>query len=141
MKENFDVIMDHIFHWEGGYSNDPDDPGGETNFGISKRAHPDEDIAGMTKERAKEIYKRDYWNKLQLDTTPWPWDLVLMDTGVNMGVTAANQIFSKSRHWADFLFYRIEHYSRLPHAKKYLRGWINRIISLVMLIRHKLEEW
>lgn len=46
---------------EGGYSNDPSDPGGETNYGISKRAYPKEDIKGMTVARAKEIYCRDYW--------------------------------------------------------------------------------
>jgi len=41
---------------EGGYVNHPDDPGGETKFGISKRAYPDEDIQGMTPERATAIY-------------------------------------------------------------------------------------
>lgn len=52
---------------EGGYANDPNDPGGETNFGISSRAYPNEDIKNLTVERAKYLYKRDYWYALRLD--------------------------------------------------------------------------
>lgn len=47
---------------EGGYEPaSADDPGGETNFGISKRAYPEEDIRSMTEQRAREIYRRDFW--------------------------------------------------------------------------------
>ncbi len=46
---------------EGGYVNDPNDPGGETKFGISKRAHSDVDIANLTEEQASQIYWDDYW--------------------------------------------------------------------------------
>lgn len=53
---------------EGGHANDPDDPGGETNFGISKRAYPDEDIPNLTLERARYLGKRDYWYPMRLDT-------------------------------------------------------------------------
>jgi lysozyme family protein len=54
--------------FEGGYVNDPDDPGGETKFGISKRSYPNEDIANLTIERAKFLAKRDYWYPMRLDT-------------------------------------------------------------------------
>jgi lysozyme family protein len=46
---------------EGAYVNDPDDPGGETKYGISKRSFPDEDIGKLTLDRAYELYLRDYW--------------------------------------------------------------------------------
>ncbi len=52
---------------EGGYVNDLDDPGGETKFGISKRAYPNEDIKNLTIERAKFLGKRDYWYPMRLD--------------------------------------------------------------------------
>jgi lysozyme family protein len=55
MKDNFDKALSFVLSWEGGYSNDPDDPGGETNFGISKRSYPNENIKDMTKERASEL--------------------------------------------------------------------------------------
>tara|TARA_Y100001951_G_C11296045_1_gene275706 strand:+ start:4160 stop:4333 length:174 start_codon:yes stop_codon:yes gene_type:complete len=49
---NFDASLEHVLLFEGGYVNDPRDPGGETRFGISKRSYPREDIRGMTRERA-----------------------------------------------------------------------------------------
>ena len=52
---------------EGGYVNDPNDPGGETKFGISKRSYPSEDIPNMTKDRAKALFRRDFWDKVNGD--------------------------------------------------------------------------
>ena len=65
---NFDIAFDRLMGHEGGYVNNPSDPGGETNWGISKRSYPDEDIKEMTKERAKVIFKRDFWDRVQADT-------------------------------------------------------------------------
>ena len=55
----FDVYFEKVISHEGGYSNDAKDPGGETNFGISKRAYPQVDIKNLTRDAAKQIYKRD----------------------------------------------------------------------------------
>lgn len=63
----FDEAMAISLENEGGYANDPNDPGGETNFGISSRAYPNEDIKNLTVERAKYLYKRDYWYAMRLD--------------------------------------------------------------------------
>lgn len=46
----------------GGYTNDADDPGGETKWGICKRDHPDVDIAHLTIDQAEAIYKEQYWD-------------------------------------------------------------------------------
>ena len=53
MLVKFDEIIEVVLHHEGGYVNDPKDPGGETNFGIAKRSHPDVDIKNLTKDGAK----------------------------------------------------------------------------------------
>ena len=50
MLTDFNDIIEVVLHHEGGYVNDPKDPGGETNFGIAKRSHPDVDIKNLTKE-------------------------------------------------------------------------------------------
>src|SRR5258708_1604696 len=50
-----------VLRHEAGYVNDPADPGGETNMGISRHSYPHEDIKGMTTQRALEIYERDFW--------------------------------------------------------------------------------
>lgn len=85
---NFDQAFTLLEGVEGGYSNrNPvDDPGGETNFGISKRSYPNEDIAGMTEARAKEIYLRDYWNLCSCDQLPQGINFDVFDCGVNSGV-------------------------------------------------------
>lgn len=86
-KANFDSAMAHVFEFEGGYVNDPRDPGGETNFGISKRSYPREDIKNMTRARAAQIYRRDYWNAIRGDDLPAGLDLVAFDAAVNSGVS------------------------------------------------------
>lgn len=63
---SFDAAIGDLLAHEGGYVNDPVDPGGETKYGISKRAYPELDIAALTKAQATEIYRRDYWNRLRL---------------------------------------------------------------------------
>lgn len=87
MRDNFQTCLDHVLRHEGGYVNHPNDPGGETNFGISKRSYPNENIKGMTKKRAGEIYRRDYWNAVRGDDLPYGLDLVAFDAAVNSGVS------------------------------------------------------
>lgn len=58
----FDQAFDRLMGHEGGYVNHPADPGGETNWGISKRSYPAVDIARLTREQAKTIYRRDFWD-------------------------------------------------------------------------------
>lgn len=57
----FDKVYTLLAQLEGNYSNDPDDPGGETKFGLSRRAYPDLDFDSLTPDQAKAIYYRDYW--------------------------------------------------------------------------------
>ena len=60
---SFNDSIPKTLRWEGGYSSHPSDPGGETNFGISKSQYPYLDIKNLTKEEAKAIYFRDYWTR------------------------------------------------------------------------------
>ena len=55
----FDEAFEKLIGHEDGFVNNSADPGGATNFGISKRSYPGEDIPGMTLERAMAIYARD----------------------------------------------------------------------------------
>jgi lysozyme family protein len=61
---DFDTAFSRLIGNEGGYVNRADDPGGETNWGISKRSYPDVDIKNLTMEGAKGIYLRDFWEPL-----------------------------------------------------------------------------
>ena len=62
----FGRAFESTIRWEGGYVNDPNDPGGATRFGISQRSYPAEDIKALTLERARFLYQRDYWDAYHL---------------------------------------------------------------------------
>jgi lysozyme family protein len=57
-----------IIRIEGGLTHDPQDRGGLTKYGISQREYPDLDILRLTPEQAIVLYRKDYWDKLQLST-------------------------------------------------------------------------
>lgn len=91
MSDKFDIAVEIILKHEGGYVNHPDDPGGETNFGISKRAYPDVDIAKLSKNDAKAIYKADYWDRIRGDDLPLAVGICVVDYAVNSGVSRASK--------------------------------------------------
>jgi len=80
---------------EGGYVNDPKDPGGETNFGICKRSYPNIDIKNLTVEQATDIYRRDYWDKCLCDGLPVCIQGLVFDTAVNQGTRTAIVLLQK----------------------------------------------
>ena len=90
----FDACMPFIFKAEGGYSDTPGDPGGPTNFGITLatlkayEGSPNltaQDVKNLTPATAKEIYRSNYWNRMQCGALPAGLDLEVFDFGVNAG--------------------------------------------------------
>ena len=139
MTSRFLEFMPFIFKWEGGYDNDPDDPGGETKFGIDKRSHPGVDIKALTKEGATKIYWKEYWVKNGCEFLPYPLGEVYFNCCVNCGVGRASKIQHdpavRLPHDAvHFLDAQEAFYRRLvearPKARKYLKGWLNRVADL-----------
>jgi len=96
MSPAFKSAVEIILAHEGGYVNDPKDPGGETRFGISKRSYPNIDIKTLTRQDAAKIYYRDYWQKIRGDSLPFGVALVLFDIAVNMGVSRAIKALQKA---------------------------------------------
>jgi len=92
----FDEIIDVVLEHEGGYVNDPTDTGGETKYGISKRAYPDEDIKELTIERAKELYKKDYWDRFKVESFPDRIRHIFVDMCINMGGGRATKILQEA---------------------------------------------
>jgi len=89
MRE-FDDYLDIILKHEGGYVNDPNDPGGETKYGISARAFPTLDIKNLTVSGARKIYYEHYWLPMKLDhIVNEELKLHLFDMGVNAGIKKA----------------------------------------------------
>ena len=92
----FDEIIEKVLEHEGGYSNDPTDLGGETNWGITRRFYSDIDIKNLTKEQAKEIYKKDYWDKNKIEELPENLWYIFFDCCVNMGRGTAVKILQRA---------------------------------------------
>ncbi|HXW70394.1 MAG TPA: glycosyl hydrolase 108 family protein [Methylocella sp.] len=91
--DNFEACLAVTLHAEGGYSNDPHDPGGPTNFGITQkvleqwRGQPvsAEEVKELTRDEAKEIYRANYWLPMNCAKLPDGVDLEVFDFGVNAG--------------------------------------------------------
>jgi lysozyme family protein len=156
--KSFDEIIEIVLEHEGGYVNDPDDPGGETNFGIAKRSHPDVDIANLTKEGAKEIYKEVYWDKNKVEKVPEQLRHIYFDMCVNMGRGRAGRIVQRAANnkGHDLLVdgvlgpitldkisnvelervraFRIKYYADLvtkkPDLEKFYFGWFRRSLEV-----------
>jgi len=108
MTETFNKAFELLLQFEGGYVNDPDDPGGETKFGISKSEYPDLDIKNLTVEQAKEIYWRDYWLKAKCpDLEAYHPKLAIyhFDTAVNTGIRTAGRILQRAVNKQGFRLY------------------------------------
>jgi len=131
---------------DDGYVNDPHDPGGETKYGISKRAYPNVDIKGLTLDAAINIYYRDYWPIASSLT--FPLNVCVFDCAVNQGQKrAAKFLLDSKKDWTEFLRLRKAHYIGLydgvfrhnPKRKVFLRMWFNRLNNLSKFIEVELQ--
>ena len=157
MSHQFDSIMEDLAEFEGGYVNHPNDKGGETNFGISKRQYPDIDIKNLTPEKAKEIYYNDYYKKIKGDQLPPKVGQLVFDYSVHSGVPRAVKDLQKilgveadgilgpqtleavrdedpdeiAKKYLEARKKRLQNIiKRSPKQKVFEKGWMNRISSL-----------
>jgi len=148
----FNDAFDRLLGNEGGYVNNPADPGGETNWGISKRAYPNVDILHLTKDQAKGIYLRDFWTRIHADEL---WDGVAFQTfdfAVNSSIETAIRYLQRAigvaddGHWgpvsrkaaatwseSDIILRlnaeRLEFMTKLSNWPNAGRGWARRIAA------------
>ena len=150
---SFDRAIDIVLDLEGGYVDDPHDPGGRTKFGISQAAYPDMDIANLTREQAVTLYRQDYWNKCKCGLMPWPWSLFVFDCAVNQGVGTAIRILQRTLGLKDdgivgpvtldavaraspdralrYMVSRLMRYQALSTWDSYAAGWTYRLFKVV----------
>ena len=156
----FNEIIEVVLEHEGGYVNDPTDLGGETKYGITKRFYPDVDIKNLTKEQAKEIYKRDYWEKNRVESLPENLRYIFFDMCINQGRGTAVRVLQRAVNSkggslvVDGGFgpatlkailkykpcdnrtrcYRLKHYydlvNKKPEQEKFLFGWFRRCMEV-----------
>lgn len=94
LLQAFQLLIDPVR--EGGYQDGAGDPGGETKWGISKRAHPDEDIKNLTVQRALDLYRAGYWGPAGCDAVPDGVKFDLFDAAVVHGPKRAVMFLQKA---------------------------------------------
>ena len=104
MKENFDASFELVMKSEGGYVNDPNDAGGETNLGVTKgawgaylgRAVEPGEMKTLTIDKVKPFYKLLYWDKVHGDELPKGLDYAVFDFAVNAGTGRAAKFLQQA---------------------------------------------
>ena len=155
---SFDEIIDITLEHEGGYVHDPNDLGGETNFGIAGRFYPDVDIKNLTKDGAKDIYRKDYWDKNKIDDVSDDLKHIYFDMCVNQGRGRAVKILQQAANAKGaglkvdggmgpmtiaavdgveperVRAYRVKYYAdlvtRKPDLEKFYFGWFRRALEV-----------
>lgn len=93
-----DYAMRFVLRCEGGYVNNPNDPGGATNKGVTQKVYnswrerqgfPSRNVRQLTDDEAQSIYYDNYWRPAHCDLLPHQLALVHFDTAVNMGIGRA----------------------------------------------------
>ena len=93
MDYNYDDCIVMLLQHEGGFSDHPKDPGGETNLGVTKRVYEEwggtKNMKDLTVEDVAPIYKKNYWDRVKADQIPEGLNLCVFDWAVNSGTGRA----------------------------------------------------
>lgn len=160
MNLTFDEAIERILSHEGGYTWNAADPGGETNWGISKRSYPTVNIKALTREGAIELYRRDFWMPVAALATDDPaLQFQLLDAAVNHGMGNAVRMLQRAcdvaadGHWGlvsqaaldvmdehdvhlRFMAARFEFWSTLKAFDTFGRGWVRRGAQNLRYLAH-----
>ena len=156
MQGNYQTCLDLVLKSEGGWVNNPSDPGGETNLGVTKRVweeyvgHPVESLKKLTKEEVAPLYEQKYWRPCYGEVLPRGLDLLSFSMGVNAGTGRSVKLLQsslgcvpdgvigpKTRELisasnsatliAKFSETRREYYRSLKTFPIFGKGWLNRV--------------
>jgi lysozyme family protein len=140
MQINYDATMKFVFREEGGFVNDPHDPGGATNMGITiatlsrwlgRRASV-ADVKALDPRMAEAIYQYDYASPIDFKDLPGGVDCQLMDEAVNAGVGEAHKIWDRVKHLPPseqvqaVYNARVSYYRTLRNFVRYGKVWVGR---------------
>lgn len=160
----FEEAMQFMYQWEGGFVNNPSDPGGATNLGITMQTAKEnkldmdgdgdvdvDDIKALTPEAAFPVYKYKYWDQINASELPWDLAIVAFDAAVNCGVSRALQWIdaaqSSDNPVRTLLELRRSHYGRIisknPSLSIFKNGWyrrVNELAKYIDILRRDREE-
>ena len=124
----FEAAVNDLLQEEGGTVNNAQDPGGLTRFGISKQAFPDVDIANLTVDQAKQLYRDHYWTPLLPYKLPERFMRVAFDTAVNMGLGRCKEFIEASKGQLEWFYaQRMLDYTTDKNWAVFGKGWTRRL--------------
>jgi len=156
MQGNYQECLDLILKSEGGWVNNPKDPGGETNLGVTKVVweewvgHPVESLKKLTKEDVAPLYEQKYWRPCYGEVLPRGLDFLVFSMGINAGTGRSVKLFQSSlgcladgiigpktrelistsdvsKLIAKFSEARREYYKALKTFPIFGKGWLSRV--------------
>ena len=154
MSDKFNEFINRVLKHEGGYVNNPKDPGGETHWGITKQTAREYGFKGdmrqLTREQAIGIYKRAFWERYQCEKLPLALSFQFFDAAINHGYGNAARMLQRAVGAADdgvigavtlgavakfeeqdlllrFNAERLRFYAKLTAFNTFGRGWIRRV--------------
>lgn len=176
-QEAFEKIHAHVAEWEGFISDDDGDPGGLTKYGVSLQFLKDlgmpvgdlnfdgeinrKDVLCVTPEKAKELFKKNFWDDPGANRLPLKAAMIYYDSAVNTGCRQTTKLLQRACGVSDdgvigpetikaantcdldsmcekFLQQREKFYNNLAASKsqfkKFLKGWLNRVAACRKLI-------
>jgi len=101
----FEQALEHVLQFEGGYVDNPDDPGGATNFGITQAVYDDwrmdhgrlpRPVLEIEPEEVRQIYRERYWEAARCEDLPPEIRLLHFDAAVNCGVKNAAKFLQRA---------------------------------------------
>lgn len=152
-KMNFDLAFNRLISNEGAYSNHPDDPGGETMWGITVAVARAAGYAGAMRDlpraSAKAIYEACYWQRAGADQYDGAIGFQVFDAAVNHGIETAVRFLQHAAGVAEdgqigpvsiaainampvpklllrFMAARLRFWAKLSTFSTFGRGWTNR---------------
>ncbi len=146
----FDDALKFTLQWEGGFVNDPDDPGGATNMGVTQKVYDAyrkskklaaQTVKSITKAEVNDIYLNRYWSPAGCEAMDAKLAMAMFDTAVNFGVGRAKQFLAKcpvphtgSAMVDQRIAFRNRRVKANPSQEKFLKGWLNRDHALGKLV-------
>ena len=165
MAKTFQDALKRVLQHEGGYVDHPSDPGGETNYGITKAVARNYGYSGSMRnipaDVVEKIYKNQYWDAMSCDNFPFAVAFQLFDAAVNHGLLNARKIIQRAvgvkddgvigsislaaiRKMPQCLFIytfhaeRIQFYTKISTFNTFGKGWMNRMVDN---LRYAVEDF